>query len=93
MQKECPHCGKGKQDGNQHCIFCGKPLEVATPAEVAGEGGKAGRYVLAVVVCAAIVLIHAFVFAALGFRRGGGNLVLLLVWGFVAVVWRKITKG
>ena len=63
----CPNCGNENRDGSKACAFCGRPLEQRTGAGT-GKRRKKGKKGLAVtLICLAVVLAGAGVFAATNF--------------------------
>ena len=100
--KECKACRKPNPDGTKHCQFCGHPLlpdgeagESGTDPEQIREDGPVQailRYVLAILACGAIELVHVGLCILFGWKRGGGYVVIGLVMAAMAATWSKITK-
>lgn len=98
--KKCGKCLKENPDQAERCLFCGNPLELSsTPPETEveapaeeGIGRFVGRYVLAILACAAIEVVHIALCILFGWKRCGGYLVVALVMAAMATAWNKITK-
>lgn len=69
------------------------PLK-AQPAAICNQQGDspAGKYILAVVVCLAIIAAYIGVAAMMGWRSGGGYVVKVLVFMAVIGAWKAITS-
>ena len=51
------------------------------------------RHVLAILACLGLTLLYVLLAAALGWRRGGGLIPLLVFFAALGGTWRIITKG
>ena len=53
---------------------------------------KAGRYALAIVACCLIFMAYVAISVAADWKKGGGYLVMLIVFGLISSAWTAITK-
>lgn len=51
-----------------------------------------GRYVLAVLACAGVVVLYTLVCLMFGWKHGGGYMGIAMEMCFMGLVWRMITK-
>jgi len=56
------------------------------------SGGLVVKYVLALIACVSIVIVYALIGAALGWKRGGGIIPMMLLCAALPAAWRAITK-
>ena len=53
---------------------------------------KRTRIIVAVLVCAGILLLYGIIGALLGFKNGGGAIPILICFGLMGLAWKVITK-
>jgi hypothetical protein len=55
-------------------------------------GSAAGKYIFAVLACLAIFGVYVAIAASMGWRRGGGYVVMVIVFMAMIGTWKAITS-
>ena len=55
-------------------------------------GSSAGKYVMAVLACLGIFGVYVVIAASMGWKRGGGYVVMAIVFMAIVGVWKAITR-
>jgi len=51
------------------------------------------KYLTAIIVCVGIFFVYSLIGAALGWKRGGGVLPMMVLFAAMAAAWRALTRG
>lgn len=63
------------------------------PPPLSKQGGSsAGKYAMAVLACLGIFGVYVVIAASMGWKRGGGYVVMVIVFMAIVGAWKAITR-
>lgn len=88
----CPYCNRDNPKDAVHCMYCGREFSSVETAQEEKNTRGLWRYLFAILACVAIFVFYIFLNILLGWKRGGGMVVVALLLAALSGTWHGITK-
>lgn len=88
----CPHCNRDNSPSAVRCVHCGRELSSVEAMQEEKNTRGLLRYLFALLACGGIFIFYIFLNILLGWKRGGGMIVVALLLAALSGTWHAITK-
>lgn len=82
----------GKMTSTRVVSGVGVPRDQQTAPLPTQAGSTAGKYVMALLACLGIFGVYVVIAASMGWKQGGGYVVMVIVFMAIVGTWKAITR-